>query len=318
MKKTAFYPCLKTALGLMVLLACHTGAAEESAQPFAFALLADPRAGSEGWKNALSELRDGQSNRDPVFRPAELIVVAGDMDPLAARHEDYRNVFTNASTRPVFLPVIGNHEFAQGGEHFRYARDVLVPAIPGAVLRHASSCDYYVDHKNVRIIAVDAYTDLGKNGVVNDKGRRWVEQAIQSAPASIDHIFVSLHEPPFPRLNHVGESFDRDPKQRDAFWRMLLLYRNRVRAVLVGHTHHYYRMRVLDPSGEAANNPKTYPNEEGGIWQIDAGAAGHGDMTTFVQIQINNKDVAFRVLQAKPGASDPFKAIDAWTIPCQP
>ena len=236
------------------------------------------------------------------------------MDPLKLRYEDYLNVFTNAVTRPILLPVIGNHELGDSAVHFQYARDVLIPLVPGAVRRHDTSCDYYLDHKNVRIIAVDAYTDFGKYGVINDEGRQWVEQVIKATPLSIDHIFISFHEPAFPRYRHVGGSFDLNPKKRDAFWNMLLENRARVRAVLVGHTHTYYRMRVLDPAGKDANDPKSFPDEEGGIYQIDAGAAGNGDTNTIVQVQVEGKNLFFRVLQAENGANMPFAEIDKWSI----
>jgi len=290
----------------------------ETQQKFSFAVLADPRGHGDTWKNALLEIRDRNANREPTFTPAELIVVAGDMDPLSSRHEDYLYVFTNADTRPVFLPVIGNHEFENGGVHFEYARDVLIPAIPHAVRRHAASCDYYVDHKNARIIVVDGYTELGKNGVINDEGRQWVEQVIKATPSAIKHVFVCFHEPAFPRFRHVGDSFDEDPQQRNAFWRMLLKYRNKVCAVFVGHTHAYYRTRVLDPAGMAANDPQSFPDEDGGIYQVDAGAAGNAGVNTIVQVQIENESVLFRVLQAKEGAGMPFVEIDNWRIVRQP
>jgi len=285
-----------------------------SAQGFSFAVLADLRGRGDTWKNALLEIRDRRANQQPSFSPAELILVVGDMDPLEARYKDYLQVFTNADTRPLFLPVIGNHEFADGGMHFRFARDVLIPSIPGAVRRHASSCDYYLDHGNVRIIAVDGYTDLGTGGVVNDEGRRWVEQIINASPSSIGHIFISFHEPAFPRGRHLGDSFDQDPELRNTFWRMLLRYKDRVRAVLVGHTHSYSRMRILDPAGGAANDPQAFADENGGIYQVDAGAAGIGRVNTVVRVQIEGRKVFFRVVQAKNGANEQFSEIDKWSI----
>ena len=306
-------------IGICILMVgCATTSFRGPEPAFSFAVLDDPRGQSDTWKNALSEIRDRKVNPEPVFTPAELIVVAGDMDPLAARYSDYQKVFAGVAQRPVFLPVIGNHEFENGGEHFRYARDVVIPSIPRAVRRHPTSCDYYLDCKNVRIIVVDGYTDLGKDGVINDEGRQWVEQVITAAPLSINHIFISFHEPAFPRVRHIGDSFDQNPEQRNAFWRMLLKHKDRVRAVLVGHTHSYYRMRVLDPAGTAANNPQVFPDEDGGIYQVDAGAAGNGDENTIVQVQIEGKKLFFRVLQAKNGAAEPFAEIDKWNVVYSP
>jgi len=95
---------------------------------------------------------------------------------------------------------------------------------------------------------------------------------------------------------------------------MLLASGGRVRAVFVGHTHTYYRMRVLDPAGTAANDPKAFPDDDGGIYQVDAGAAGNGSVNTIVQVQIEGGNLLFRVLQAKNGASEPFAEIDKWSM----
>lgn len=81
------------------------------------------------------------------------------------------------------------------------------------------------------------------------------------------------------------------------------------------HTHAYYRMRVLDPAGVAANDPNVFPDEEGGLYQIDAGAAGNGEKNTMVQVQVEGSNVLFRVLQAERGAGKPFGEIDRWSIP---
>lgn len=313
MRKTLLISLLIGSICL-VLMAGTTPKVWASEQKFSFTVLADPRSQGDTWKNALLEIRDRNTNQGPAFTPSELIVVAGDMDPLVSRHEDFLHVFTNADTRPVFLPIIGNHEFKNGGVHFRYARDVLIPSIPHVVRRHTTSCDYYLDHRNMRIIAVDGYTELGKAGVINDKGRQWIEQVIKETPSSIDHIFIAFHEPAFPRVKHVGDSFDQNPKRRDAFWQMLLGYKDRVRAVFVGHTHSYYHLRVLDPAGRAANDPTTFPNEEGGLYQVDAGAAGNGSVNTIVQVQIEGKNLFFRVLQAENGPDKPFAATDKWSM----
>jgi len=300
---------------LVLIAACRTSAnTGPSQQKCSFAVVADPRRAGDTWVNALSEIRDMKAAKGSLVSPAELIVVAGDMDPLKSRYEDYLKVFAVTNTRPILLPVIGNHEFEDGGSHFRYVRDVLIPSVTNAIRRDGTECDYYLDHKNVRIIAIDSYTTLGKNGVINDKGREWVEKVIEDAPSSIDHIFISFHEPAFPRFRHLKDSLNSNPKQRNAFWQMLLKHKDRVRALLVGHTHSYYRMRVLDPAGAAVNNPKVFPDEEGGIYQIDAGAAGNGNVSTIVQIQTEGKSVLFRVIQAEPGANKSFKEVDKWSI----
>jgi hypothetical protein len=108
---------LLLAIGICLVFSsgCATSKVPPSEQRFSFAVLADLQSGTDTWKNALLEVRDRKANPDPAFTSAELILIAGDMLPLASRYEDYLHVFANENTRPVFLPVIGNHEFNDGG-----------------------------------------------------------------------------------------------------------------------------------------------------------------------------------------------------------
>jgi len=287
-----------------------------AADSFSFAVTADPRAEGPSWQNALREIRDMTVNPEPAFAPPSWVIVAGDIDPARRRFEDYNEIFTNALFRPPLLPVIGNHDVGFGG--FEYIRDVIIPAIPGAFRRQPESCDYYIDYRNVRLVVVDAYTKSGKEGVIRGKGRKWVESVIRSAPTAIDHIFVSFHEPAFPRGRHVTDSFNSDVEQRNAFWRMLLSSGGRVRAVFVGHTHTYSRLRVRDPESPAASDLASFPDEPGGIYQVDAGAAGHGDTNTFVRVQVEGKNLFFRTYKACNGAGQPFSECDRWQVPQKP
>jgi hypothetical protein len=289
-------------------------ASDADSRGFSFAVVADPRGHEETWKNALTEIRDMKVNPPPRFAPARLVVVVGDMDPADRRYADFKEVFSVAGRRPLFLPVIGNHDLKDDSEHFPYIRDLIIPSIPGAVRRHAASCDYYLDHGNTRLIAIDAYTDLGKKGVIHARGREWAERVITSAPATIEHIFICFHEPAFPRHRHLYSSFNAGPRERDAFWKMLVAHRDRVRAVFVSHDHRYYRMRVKNPSGAAASDASTFPDEEGGIYQVDVGATGMDWVSTIVVVQVDGKNLTFRVIQAANGKNKPFSVKDEWRL----
>lgn len=287
-----------------------------SCQTFSFAVLSDPHVKRqwETWKEDLSTIRDENEKKTSLLSPVDLLLVTGDLDPVEVCYEEFKQIFTNVATQPIFLPVIGNHDCTYPGVHFRYARNVLIPAISNVVCRHVRSCDYYLDFNNIRMIVVDGYTELGQNGVINDAGRQWVEEVIKSTPSSIDHIFIAFHEPAFPRFGHVGGSFDEDPAQRNAFWRMLLQYKARVRAVFVGHTHHYSRLRVLDPAGPAANDPNAFPDEVGGIFQITSGTASTESLNTLIQVRIEGPSAFFRVLQATTGKKQLSEERDKWSF----
>jgi len=303
-----------------VLASCltvfHSATAVEtdtSNQAFSFAVTADPRAAGDSWRNALREIRDMKVNPPPAFVPPSWILVAGDMDPANQRFEDYTGVFSNALSRPPLVPVVGNHDL--GVKDFSFIRDIMIPAVPRIVRREPDPCDYYFDYRNVRLVVVDAYTKNGKSGVIRKNGRDWVERVIRSAPTGIEHIFISFHEPAFPRGRHLTDSFNENARERDAFWRMLLSSCGRVRAVFVGHTHSYSRLRVRDPESAAANNSAVFPDDEGGIYQVDAGAAGNGKTNTFVRVQVDGKNISFRAYAAGTGLNQPFIECDRWQLP---
>jgi hypothetical protein len=134
-----------------------------------------------------------------------------------------------------------------------------------------------------------------------------------SAPENIDHIFVAFHSPAFPRHDSYNIRTAARPA-RDAFWNMLIAHKDRVRAVFVAHTHAYSRLRVLDPASADANDTDAFPDEEGGIYQVDVGAAGNGVYTIVVMVQIDGDNVSFRVLEAGGGSDDPFSVIDEWQV----
>ena len=198
---------------------------------------------------------------------------------------------------------------------FAFIRDEVIPATPNVVLRKEKSCSYYYDHKNVRVISVDGYSgEFGFAGIINAEGKEWVEGVIKSTPSSIDHVFVSIHAPAFPRVRHTGDSFNAGPEERNSFWNMLMAHRDKVHGVFVAHTHYYYRMRVADPAGEAANNFEVYPDEKDGIYQVDVGAVGRGPKSTILHVEVDGKNVSFRVLEAENGSDEPFNVIDEWQL----
>lgn len=82
---------------------------------FSFAVMSDPHGASDSWVNSLTEARDLTVNPDPKFSSVEFILVTGDTNPIDLRYSDYKNVFNNSKSSPLFLPVIGNHEFDDAG-----------------------------------------------------------------------------------------------------------------------------------------------------------------------------------------------------------
>ncbi len=277
---------------------------------FSIAVVSDLQSGDADWRSELREIRDRAASGAPS---PEILLVVGDFQAAEERYATYRDEFRTATESPVLLPVIGNHEFDHSGSSYRYIVDREVPILRGARRLNDTGCNYVHDFRNVRIIVADAYTRLGANGVLSEAGIAWVRRAIESAPRNIAHIFVALHEPAFPRHRHYGDSFDADRRLRDAFWRMLVKNRSRVRALLVGHTHAYYRMRVLDPSSALANSPDGFPMEAGGVWQVNtAAAAYHGEGNMVLFLAVDGDTVLARAMAAGPDGR--FLVKDEWRL----
>ncbi len=228
---------------------------------------------------------------------------------------------SNFIARIPFFPVRGNHEKQSD---VSYINNYIFPAYKNKIHRmNNHSMNYYVDWKNIRLIIIDQFSEFSRasdngffawlmpnNGNINDSGRKWTESVINSAGNTINHIFIAFHEPAFPRGRHIHDSFDKYPINRNKFWNMLMQH-NKVRAVFVGHTHYYSRMRVNNPSSMGDTG---LPNQKGGIFQIDCGTTGREKYNnTIVEINIKGNNVLFRTIQAKNGTAD-FQVIDQWQL----
>jgi hypothetical protein len=85
------------------------------AAPFSFAVLSDPHSASDSWMNSLTEVRDMKVNPEPKQGPAEFILVTGDTNPIDLRYEEFNKIFIGSKSKPVYLPVVGNHEADDNG-----------------------------------------------------------------------------------------------------------------------------------------------------------------------------------------------------------
>jgi len=311
MKFIKLVRCAILILFLTLLICTCSTKINETPEHWSMAALADPRSDHDTFENALIEVRD--HNVLGTVSTVKFILVCGDYDPLSRNVETYENVFRDIDEKPEFVPVIGNHDLDISD--FNEAVEIIKTL--DHVTRRDDKLNYYIDFKNVRIIAVNTYSeyfnDLGAEGCLNTKGIEWINDTISSA-IHADHVFIAMHEPSFPRMRHIDDSFNACMEERNTFWDMLVSYNGKVKAVFVGHTHYYYRMRVKDPRSAEADDPNEYPDQEGGVYQVDCGACGNGVRNTVVNIEIMGKDVLFKVADAVDGPNEEFSLIDEWRI----
>jgi len=272
------------ALGFAVLLLLVTFCSPLLAEKWSFAVIADNRSAFDSYRNVLQEIKTMSVNPDPRFAPIEFILACGDLDPVDRNYDIYAEVFE--SDAPAFFPVRGNHE---GRRDVRFILNEILPAYGNRIhTLSPGSVNYYTDWKNVRLIVLDQYFDSRK-GFDGKATLTWLENAIQAA-TDADHVFITFHEP-YSTMSLI----------HDAFWNLLLEHRDKVRAVFAGHTHWFDRER--------------FPDQEGGIYYINAGNAGnskHSDRSqTIVEVMVDGPVVHFRALKA-PDGTNRFKVTDRW------
>jgi hypothetical protein len=240
---------------------------------------------------------------------------SGDMG-LQSGKDGYSNkwqLLTSEYGNVPYYPVIGNHDLDNSSGRTFISNTVLSSL--GNIVRFgggaaSGSANYYMDHKNVRLIVLDQYTSFwGSDG--------WMDTVsnIIAAAANADHVFLSFHQPVFGRNRYARAEAPyclRDGARQE-FWDMLLSHNGKVKAIFTGHTHDYSRMRVLDPEGPCAASTDCFPDEEGGIYQIDCGAAGVGTVPEFVWIQVDGNNLTC-VVKQKPQQDGPWNIVDLFEI----
>jgi len=263
-------------LGLFVFVIA-VGAAE----PVKFALGADNR-GMPGFVTVLQRIKALPGS------PVQFLISPGDEDPPATTQQQISEVF--GASFPWY-PVIGNHEF----KYMPYLRTYFVEHLKSKVKpgpAGTTESTYSFDAGAVHIAVVNAYwngqsesgSDCKTQNVVLAEQRAWLAADLKTSTKPWK--LVIGHPPAFPQpdkdwndARHIGESLDRYPAERDAFWK--LLDEQRVTAYFCGHTHRYSRFQ---PPGSK-------------VWQFDAGQA-RGDnkdwkYDTFLLVTGDEKQLKF-------------------------
>ena len=280
------------------MVLCVVGSA--GGEPFRFTVTADPRAQHAKFADTLAAINT------LVGGPGAFHVSPGDIDGTVP--ENRAVIDTHFGADALWYPGVGNHE-AETAADMTWIRDeynngngVRTP------LKNFTNQDgpltskettYSWDYGNAHFVQLNEYwdggSDVGANGDVIPALRGWL--AADLAANAKPYVFVFGHEPAFPVNRHVGDSLDAEPPNRDAFWS--LLEEHDVNAYIVGHTH-YYSKRRGDRNGA------------GGVWQIDAGAAGNGADETFVDVTVTDTEVTYDVYDNSTGS---WAKLEGWSQP---
>lgn len=229
--------------------------------------------------------------------PGVFMVVLGDLDPPwkvdAALDEEFGTSFD-------WYPVVGNHEL-EDSSYVDWIRNEFsnLPYIVNSGPTNCENTTYSFDYGNAHFVVLNEYydgsSDTGTDGDIVPALYDWLEADLEATNKK--WIFVTGHEPVYPQPDaywndsrHVGDSLDKYPANRDAFWALLDSYN--VTAYLCGHTHRYSRFL------------------KDGVWQVDAAQArGTGPYDTFLRVTVENSQVTFETYRSLTGT---FSLTDSW------
>ncbi|MCK5146889.1 metallophosphoesterase [bacterium] len=291
--------------GIIILFLFNSGLSY--AQDVAFVAAADNRGNTAQFRVALQEINDMTLNQTPLIPFPEFFIICGDFDPVRSNMEIYNDI-VNYPNLPPFYPVVGNHEY-ETPEDMDVILNTLLPDLKN-VVNWGEQGTYSFNYGKVHCVVLDQYAE-NPYGEVDEDLLAWLQQDLNATDQ--DHVFVFGHEPAFPRGRHMGDALDQYPETRNAFWKMLLKD-PRVRAYFCGHTHYYSRMRVLDPANVGSSG---FPNEPGGLYQIDTGNIGNAEgdgLLTLVYTHIKEDSVLFRAIST-PRLDTTWTVTSQWSIP---
>jgi 3',5'-cyclic AMP phosphodiesterase CpdA len=141
-----------------------------------------------------------------------------------------------------------------------------------------------------RALTADALKNLGGNrdGYIMENQLKWLDQDLKKAAGrKMDHLFVLIHQPPFPNGGHADSAMYWGKKRKPGHDELIvglndpsmpqgdvlgmrarfltLLSKHRVLAVLSGHEHNYSRLLMDSGCDPAVTAPS---------WQIISGGVG--------------------------------------------
>ncbi|MFH2098747.1 MAG: metallophosphoesterase family protein [Pseudomonadota bacterium] len=245
---------------------------------------------------------------DFLVHVGDFVYDGNDTDPIYNFFDVEKELLAN---NPL-LATYGNHEFSGGsGSGNTLIDSWLIPA-PGGTFDH-----YSVNYGNVHILVINTGEgvwasdnfDLLKPGstqynfIVSDL-------AAAKADAGIDHIFVSMHAPPYSAAN-----FGDNQTLINALEPLFKTYG--VRAIFMGHEHDYQHM-VHDGlhyilSGGCGSPIMDFP------WKGDqddthANLIKYDDVLNYVIVDVSGSTVNFQARKVAGNGSSSSSVIESFTL----
>ena len=222
-----------------------------------------------------------------VMTTGDLIYGSDDDPDLVAREYAEVMPIVGEVGVPIYFAA-GNHE-------------IRGKAVNEALYRkHVSPNLYYsFDYGPAHLVVLDSDI-VGQAGRIMGKQMAWFQEDLKAARTrGAKHVFVFMHQQPYPVSLHIGSSLDKYPVERDVF--QTLLRKFKVEALITGHEH------LFDDS------------VHGGVREIISGGAGAplypssrgGSFNHYLLVTIDG-DRSF-VTVVKPGSA--FASAEVLTAP---
>jgi 3',5'-cyclic AMP phosphodiesterase CpdA len=131
-----------------------------------------------------------------------------------------------------FYSVPGNHDVIDLPSQEIYRHQFGAPV---------SGLYYDVEMGDLLLIFLDSEM-AGEVGLIADSQYDWLKNTLEQKGANFKYRLAFVHYPLFPSANHVGQSLDSFPEQRDRLHQLFV--QNHVNIVFNGHEHIYDRKMI--------------------------------------------------------------------------
>jgi hypothetical protein len=239
----------------------------------------------------------------------QLLIGPGDIDPPEHTRAEVDKVFGESFP---WYPAVGNHDLSSL-PYLRSYFDKRLAKTAKAGPAGTRETTYSFDAGDVHVAIINVYWN-GSAAPVNDAYRdenvvaplrEWLAADLDASQKPWK--LVVAHPPAYPQpdrnwheTRHVGQSLDKHPAERDAFWKMLEQHGST--AYICGHSHRYSKYR---PEG-------------GQVWQIDSGLARGEDASwkydTFIIATADEKQITFDAYRNLKERGK-FEIADTLTLP---
>jgi predicted glutamine amidotransferase len=275
---------------------------------FHFTVTADMRGYHTDFGNLLQAINNGPG-------PGAFHISVGDIDETIP--ENRAVIDDKLGSTSLWYPIIGNHE-AETSDDMTWLRDEYNNGNSlRTALKNFTNQDgptgtvettYTWNYGRAHFIVLNEYwnggtaagSDVATDGDIVSALYNWLSADLEANTKPL--VFIFGHEPAFPQNRHIGDSLDKYPSNRDAFW--ALLEDEHVQVYFCGHTHFYSK----------------HQEEGGNVWQFDAGNAGNdtnGNGFTYLDVVVSNNRVTVNVYRDSdgtgPGTFSPSESVDTLT-----